>query len=42
MILRAAEELDIDLACSILLGDKETDIQAGDRGGRRVQPAVCA
>lgn len=29
MILRAAEELEIDLELSVLIGDKPTDIQAG-------------
>lgn len=29
MILKAAQELDIDLSRSVLVGDKETDIQAG-------------
>lgn len=33
MILQAAEELDIDLAKSILVGDKESDIQAGITAG---------
>lgn len=33
MILQAAQELDIDLAKSILVGDKETDIQAGIAAG---------
>lgn len=33
MILRAVEEFDIDLARSILVGDKETDIQAGIAAG---------
>ena len=33
MILQAARELDIDLADSILLGDRESDIQAGTAAG---------
>jgi D-glycero-D-manno-heptose 1,7-bisphosphate phosphatase len=33
MITQAAKELDIDLARSILVGDKETDIQAGIAAG---------
>lgn len=33
MILQAAQELDIDLARSILVGDKETDIVAGISAG---------
>lgn len=33
MILQAAQELGIDLAKSILVGDKETDIQAGIAAG---------
>lgn len=33
MILQAAQELDIDLSKSILVGDKETDIQAGIAAG---------
>lgn len=33
MILQAADELGIDLAKSILVGDKETDIQAGIAAG---------
>ena len=33
MILQAARELDIDLAKSILVGDKETDIAAGIAAG---------
>jgi len=35
MILRAVEEFDIDLAESILIGDKESDIEAGKRAGIR-------
>ena len=33
MILQAAEEFDIDLASSLVVGDKETDIQAGVAAG---------
>jgi D-glycero-D-manno-heptose 1,7-bisphosphate phosphatase len=33
MILQAADEFDVDLAKSVLLGDKETDIQAGFAAG---------
>ncbi|CAM3694796.1 HAD family hydrolase [Cohnella lubricantis] len=33
MILRAAEEYEIDLNASILVGDKESDIQAGMQAG---------
>jgi D-glycero-D-manno-heptose 1,7-bisphosphate phosphatase len=33
MILRAAEELEIDLAESVLVGDKEADISAGISAG---------
>jgi D-glycero-D-manno-heptose 1,7-bisphosphate phosphatase len=33
MILQAAQEFDIDLAASVLLGDMETDIQAGVSAG---------
>ncbi|HEY0817446.1 MAG TPA: HAD family hydrolase [Rhizobacter sp.] len=33
MILQAAREFDVDLAASVLLGDMETDIQAGTRAG---------
>ncbi|GAB4568520.1 MAG: D-glycero-alpha-D-manno-heptose-1,7-bisphosphate 7-phosphatase [Rhizobacter sp.] len=33
MILQAAQEFDVDLAASVLLGDMETDIQAGRRAG---------
>lgn len=35
MILQAAEERGIDLANSVLVGDKETDIQAGIAAGVR-------
>jgi D-glycero-D-manno-heptose 1,7-bisphosphate phosphatase len=33
MILQAAEELGLDLGSSILIGDKDTDIEAGMRAG---------
>lgn len=33
MILQAAQEFDVDLATSLLLGDMETDIQAGRSAG---------
>lgn len=33
MILQAAQEFDVDLAASVLLGDMETDILAGARAG---------
>ena len=33
MILQAAQEFDVDLGASLLLGDMETDIQAGARAG---------
>lgn len=33
MILQAAEEFDVDLARSVVVGDKETDIQAGVAAG---------
>ncbi len=33
MILQAAKEFDIDLSESILIGDKESDIEAGKRAG---------
>lgn len=33
MILRAAEEFDIDLSMSVLVGDKNSDIQAGIAAG---------
>jgi len=33
MILQAAKEFDIDLSESILIGDKESDIEAGERAG---------
>lgn len=35
MLLQAAQELDIDFAKSILVGDKETDIEAGIAAGVR-------
>lgn len=33
MLLRAAEDLDLDLARSVLVGDSESDIEAGARAG---------
>lgn len=33
MILKAAKDLDIDLSNSLLIGDKESDIEAGLRAG---------
>jgi histidinol-phosphate phosphatase family protein len=33
LLLRAAEELDIDLASSIMVGDKDSDLEAGRRAG---------
>lgn len=33
MIIRAAKEFDVDLANSILVGDNETDVQAGIAAG---------
>lgn len=33
MILQAVEEFGVDLARSVLVGDKETDIQAGVAAG---------
>jgi len=36
MILQAAKEFDIDLTQSILIGDKESDMEAGKRAGVRV------
>ena len=33
MILQAAEEFDVDLAKSVVVGDKESDIQAGVAAG---------
>jgi len=33
MILQAREELDIDLSLSILIGDKASDIEAGEAAG---------
>jgi D-glycero-D-manno-heptose 1,7-bisphosphate phosphatase len=33
MILKAMEELDLDLSTSVLIGDKETDLQAGRNAG---------
>jgi D-glycero-D-manno-heptose 1,7-bisphosphate phosphatase len=33
LLLRAAEELHIDLASSIMVGDKDSDLEAGRRAG---------
>ncbi len=33
MLLQAAKELDIDLTASIMIGDKESDVEAGRRAG---------
>ena len=33
MLLTAAEELELDLGSSMLLGDKESDVEAGQRAG---------
>ena len=33
MILQAAKEFDIDLSESVLIGDKESDMEAGERAG---------
>lgn len=33
MLLRARDELDLDLGASVLLGDKESDLEAGRRAG---------
>ena len=33
MLLQAAEELELDLASSMLLGDKESDVEAGQNAG---------
>lgn len=35
MLLRAAEELDLDLSQSFMIGDKPSDIEAGKRAGCR-------
>jgi D-glycero-D-manno-heptose 1,7-bisphosphate phosphatase len=35
LLLRAAEELDLDLSCSYLVGDAESDLQAGQAVGCR-------
>lgn len=40
MIFRAAEELDLDLTRSYLVGDKESDIEAGLRAGVAVNVLV--
>ena len=41
MILRAAEEFDVDLSRSILVGDKETDVQAGIAAGVGINLLLC-
>ena len=41
MILRAAEEFDIDLSRSVLVGDNETDVQAGIAAGVGVNLLLC-
>ena len=33
MLLQAQKDLDIDLICSVLVGDKLSDIQAGESAG---------
>ena len=33
LLLRAAEEFDLDLGRSIMVGDKASDVEAGRRGG---------
>ncbi|MGD0341022.1 MAG: HAD-IIIA family hydrolase [Bacteroidales bacterium] len=33
MILKAKEEFDLDLSQSVLIGDKESDLEAGRRAG---------
>ncbi len=40
MILQAQKEFDIDLAKSILVGDKESDIEAGINAGVKVNVLV--
>jgi D-glycero-D-manno-heptose 1,7-bisphosphate phosphatase len=45
MILRAAERLGIDLARSVMVGDKESDVAAGNNAGCwtvRLCPGDCA
>lgn len=42
MILQAAQELNIDLSRSILLGDKETDIAAGIAAGVACNLLFCS
>ncbi|MEG6512210.1 HAD family hydrolase [Desulforamulus ruminis] len=42
MILQAAEEFDIDLVRSVLVGDKETDILAGMTAGVGCNLLYCA
>ena len=36
LILRAASAMDVDLASSYMIGDKESDVEAGRRAGCRV------
>ena len=33
LLLRAAKELNIDLAASLMIGDRESDVVAGERAG---------
>jgi len=40
MLLQAAEDLDLDLSASILIGDKPSDIEAGLRAGLRATALV--
>jgi D-glycero-D-manno-heptose 1,7-bisphosphate phosphatase len=35
MLLSAADDLDIDLSCSYMIGDKLADVQAGHAAGCR-------
>jgi D-glycero-D-manno-heptose 1,7-bisphosphate phosphatase len=42
MILQAAQDLDIDLARSILVGDKESDIEAGASAGVHCNLLYCS
>lgn len=41
MILQASSEFDIDLHCSVLIGDKESDILAGKSAGVRRTIQIC-
>jgi len=36
MLLKAAQELDLDLSASIMIGDKESDVVAGKKAGVKV------